>query len=265
MGPAVRRKRSVQSAAGDGWRRCVAELACGQDLSDGPRMVTKSAQLPTLGLAGDGDELFVLMAVERSFGVSFRDGETRSWQTVGDFYDTLVQKLPVTSMPGKCSTSMAFYDVRRYLRSVGSAGVVSPSTKLRHIASIRQADLRKGLGRMTDTAPLPAILGWLALTGFVLMFSGVANLLVSSSPTRVALWAMAAIVGWMIVRSQAGSFGSLSVGELSREFANANFAAFAKRGADARPTAIWRSFRGLLAQEIGVCPEHISRQTRLLA
>jgi len=62
-----------------------AELADRAGLSDVRSMIATPAPLTTLGLAGDGDDLDVLVAVERSFGLSFKDEETSSWQTVGDF------------------------------------------------------------------------------------------------------------------------------------------------------------------------------------
>jgi len=160
---------------------------------------------------------------------------------------------------------MAFYDVRRFLRSRGSAGVIRPSTKLRDLTRIRQAAVLKALAEETETAPVPLTLGWKTFLGMVLLIFGIASLLASHSPIMIVLSAMGIVAGWVVVRSGTASFGTTSVGDLSTEIARSNFAVFAAKGADARPTTIWRIFRDLLAQEAGVRPELISRQTRLLA
>jgi len=228
-------------------------------------MIATTAPLTTLGLAGDGDDLDVLVAVERSFGLSFEDKETCSWQTVGDFYEAVLSKLATTAIQGKCSTSMAFYDVRRFLRSRGSTGAIRPSTKLRDLTRIRQAAVLKALAEETETAPVPLTLGWKTYPGIALLLLGIAGLLASHSLIMIVPSAMGIVAGWIAVRSGTASFGTMSVGDLSTEIARANFALFAAKGADARPTTIWRTFRGLLAHEAGVRPELISRQTRLLA
>lgn len=245
-----------------GW---IADLVDEAGLSEVASMIATTAPLTTLGLAGDGDDLDVLVAVERSFGLSFEDEETSSWQTVGDFYEAVLSKLATTAIQGKCSTLMAFYDVRRFLRSRGSAGVIRPSTRLRDLTRIRQAAVLKALAEETETAPVPLTLGWKTFPGIALLIFGIAGLLVSHSPIMIVLSAMGIVAGWVVVRSGAASFGMKSVGDLSTEIARSNFAVFAAKGADARPTTIWRIFRDLLAQEAGVRPELISRQTRLLA
>lgn len=228
-------------------------------------MIEATAPLTTLGLAGDGDDLDVLVAVERSFGLSFEEEETSSWQTVGDFYEAALSKLATTAIQGKCSTSMAFYDVRRFLRRWGSVGAIRPSTKLRDLTRIRQAAVLKALAEETETAPIPLTLEWKTFPGIALLIFGIAGLLASHSPIMIVLSAMGFVAGWVVVRSGTSSFGTRSVGDLSTEIALSNFAVFAAKGADVRPTTIWRIFRDLLAQETGVRPDLISRQTRLLA
>lgn len=228
-------------------------------------MIEATAPLTTLGLAGDGDDLEVLVAVERSFGISFKDEDTSSLQTVGDFYEAVLSKLATTAIQGKCSTSMAFYDVRRFLLSRESAGAIRPSTKLRDITRMRQAAVLKALAEETQTVPIPLTLGWKTFSGIALLMLGIAGLLASHSPIMIVLSAMGIVAGWVVVRSGIASFGTRSVGDLSTEIALSNFGVFAAKGADARPTTIWRILRDLLAQETGVRPELISHKTRLLA
>ncbi|MCJ2182387.1 hypothetical protein MTR62_06680 [Novosphingobium sp. 1949] len=49
----------------------------------------------SVGLGGDGDELFAIDDVERAFGVELDKADASRWHTAGDLFASLCEKLPV--------------------------------------------------------------------------------------------------------------------------------------------------------------------------
>jgi hypothetical protein len=84
----------------------------------------------SIGLAGDGDDVDLIRAIEGSFQVQFGN-DTVKWFTVGDIYDALLRRMPMSSTAGLCATSMAFYRIRAALaRTAEVRGRAAPTTKL---------------------------------------------------------------------------------------------------------------------------------------
>lgn len=48
----------------------------------------------SVGLGGDGDELFAIADVERAFGVKLDYSDAPQWHTAGDVFSSLQQALP---------------------------------------------------------------------------------------------------------------------------------------------------------------------------
>ena len=48
----------------------------------------------SVGLQGDGDELFTIAHVEHTFGVKLDPGDTSHWYTAGDVFASLLKVLP---------------------------------------------------------------------------------------------------------------------------------------------------------------------------
>jgi hypothetical protein len=84
-----------------------------------------------LPLGGDGDELDLLAAVEKSFGIRFGKAEAEGWQTVGDLYATLLSKVRhVEAGPTPCQTAIAFRRLRHALEKANAAGRIHPRDEL---------------------------------------------------------------------------------------------------------------------------------------
>jgi hypothetical protein len=87
----------------------------------------------TLGLDDDMEPAEVVDELARVFDVAISNEEAESILTVGDFYDLLLRKLVPGEGDGKCATAMAFYRIRRALRSLGYGQDLTPATDLRFL------------------------------------------------------------------------------------------------------------------------------------
>lgn len=52
------------------------------------------ADIPGVGLGGDGDEIEAIERVEKCFGVKLDLSDARDWRTAGDIYRALCKALP---------------------------------------------------------------------------------------------------------------------------------------------------------------------------
>jgi hypothetical protein len=85
----------------------------------------------TLGLAGDMDDVDVVVGAEGTFGIKFTDSELRETHTVGQFYDLVLRKHRAIHPATKaCLTQAAFYRVRRALKDMGVNRPITPATPL---------------------------------------------------------------------------------------------------------------------------------------
>lgn len=57
----------------------------------------------SVGLAGDGDEVAAIEAVERAFGVVLDDRDSRSWRTAGDLFESLLEALPPEALTDRAA------------------------------------------------------------------------------------------------------------------------------------------------------------------
>ena len=217
----------------------------------------------TLAIDDDGDDVEVLLRLEHAFGVKF--GDPVPWITVGDAYDALLGRVPATDQAGKCATTMAFYQLRRALRSVLQLDApIRPSTRLSDLTRRSPKRVFKELSRELGFTP-GFTLSWIGGVGVLFIFAGLIGLLGSAGFHR--LWPAIGLLplGLVMVRLDPGTFGSQTVGDLARAFATQNYRDFAERGADQRPEAIWSVLVGLLGEFSEMNPAEINRETRLLA
>jgi len=219
----------------------------------------------TLGLDSDGDDVDLIRAVEGSFGVFFGD-ETAKWFTVGDIYDALLPRVPSATTAGLCSTSMAFYRIRAaLLRLTGSSVRVRPNTRLADLAPYPPKRLFSMLSQELGVRQPRLKLSWRGGLGVVALLLGV----VSAVITIVIhpLWPLVTLIpaGLLFIKSDEGSYGAMTVGDLARHIAVQNFACFATMGADTRQATLWRALCELLAEETDADPAGLTPGTRLLA
>jgi hypothetical protein len=221
------------------------------------------AKADTIGLVGDGDDADLLEAIEGSFQVSVGDAAT-TWFTVGDIYETLLELVPTSSVPGLCATSMAFYRVRSTLKRVADVdGPMTPSTRLSGLTSLPPRRLYALLAQELGVARLPEMLSARGCLGIVMLLAGVVGgVLTFALPV---LWPALLLipVGVEVTRRDEGGYYATTVGDLARDLARRNFSLFASEGADARPAALWRALCELIADE--TCVTKVVAETRLFA
>ena len=216
----------------------------------------------TIGLGGDGDDIDLIEAIEQSFQVRFGD-ETASLTTVGDLHEALVARIEPAAAPGLCATSMAFYRLRRALAPIARPALrIAPETRLAGLVEPSPRRLFAHLARTLEIkipAPPLSALGW---TGVGLVSVG-AILAVAAIVWR-PLWPALLLLplGWALARLDPGAYGTMSVGDLARALATDNFDHFARRGADRRPDAVWRTLCALIEAETGFEAARIAPQTR---
>ncbi len=219
----------------------------------------------TLGIDAD-DDVNVVEAIEGSFGVHFGD-ETRHWFTVGDVYDGLLAALPQDRGSTLCATSMAFYRVRALLKQQVRDGSnkIRSETKLQDVALMPPKRLFRRLANELGVKAPAIMLSWWGISGVMALLCGLVGFIASA--VDHALWPdmLAFALGIVMIKTDVGAYGRMTVGDLSRRVAANNFEHFASQGADTRPGAVWRALCVVLAEATDVTPKMMTRDTRLLA
>jgi hypothetical protein len=106
----------------------------------------------TLNLV-DLDDAELLRDVKRTFGIKVTHAEAAALRNVGDLYDLIEAKSPDAGSTRACLTQVAFYRLRRALRSMGVVGEIGPQTPLSALDEVepRPASARwRQLARAAD-------------------------------------------------------------------------------------------------------------------
>lgn len=216
----------------------------------------------TLGLGGDGDELDVLEAVERSFDIRILDHEAECATTAGQLFDIVMAKSSVDPDARRCATAMTFYRLRRAMGDPKA----SPRSKLHEIVPDTPRQLFHRLGRETGLA-MPS--GRMGRLGSVCLYAMIFFVL-AAVVTFVAGWAYwpfvlllavsAGVLLWLDARRWHGE----TLGQVTRKVVNLNFARLSYLGARSAPIDAWAAYAGLLSDITGVDAGRIARETRFI-
>lgn len=224
---------------------------------------TRSTEVAsTLGLGGDGDELDVLEAVERSFDISILDHEAEFAETAGQLFDIVMAKASVDPDARRCATAMVFYRLRR---AIGDP-TMSPHSKLDEIVSDTPRQLYRRLAQETGLAMPSGSMGRLGSVCLYAMIFLVPAALVTIVagwtywPVVTLLAVSAAVLFWLDARRWHGE----TLGEVSRKVAHLNFAKLANLGARSALIDAWAAYAGLLSDITGVDAGRIARETRFI-
>ena len=230
-----------------------------------PRMVATTKERNTLAIAAaDGDDADVLLAVEKSFGVTF--ARPVPWVTVGDVYDAILEQVPTSDAPGEAAATVAFDRLHLALRVVlHTDQPIEPETRLRDLTRRSTKRVLKALSLEMGVPVTGLAASWIGVLGVLCLLIGTLGGL--AAVVWHNLWPIIALfpLGLVLLRLDPGTFGGQTVGSLAQSFAVQNFEAFAKVGADRRPEAIWRALTLLLSEFAEMDPATINRETRLLA
>ncbi len=93
-----------------------------------------TAMETSLGLVGDGDEIYLLEDVETLFDIKLDDAGVGRVMNVGDLFDLIMDVGGFRNQPtGCCYSQRGFYRLRRRIHLLGSARKITPKTRVRDI------------------------------------------------------------------------------------------------------------------------------------
>jgi acyl carrier protein len=221
----------------------------------------------------DGVEL--VLEAEEAFGISLPDDEMVEAVTVGKFYDAILRQLPC---PEKkyCLSAVAFYKLHQPLLTVTGKkhGEVRPTTRLDALLPRwqRKSAWRK-ISRLSGLRlPSLCLPDWAVLVALVsAVFVVVAGALLFEWPFSFMLlvrgfvafiltcWVVSAVFG-------VGSPRHLqTVGQLTKAVLAKNFAKLSGEITNFDRNEVWESVRILVADQLGVGIEKVTKEARFVA
>lgn len=214
----------------------------------------------SLDLAGDGDELDLVVGIEQAFDVEL-DEEARRWMTLGDIADWLETKTAGRLSGGKCSSAMAFWRLRAALGDRR----LSPATKLADCLRGEPGAEMKRLGASCGLRLPPARLAALGTLGVWLLLAALPSLLGLLVGLPVWVPAILALSGFILLRLDRGRYPVETLGELATAAARLNHGRLAEAGARLDRETIWRTLVWLAEHHADAKPGTVGRATRIIA
>ncbi len=221
------------------------------------------------------DSVELILEAEESFGISLADDEMVKIVTVGQFYDAIMRELP---RPEKkfCLSAVAFHRLHQPLLTVTgrNRGEVRPSTRLDTLIPSRQRKAAwKKIQRLSGlrlpplhlpTWAISVILACVVLVVVVGVFSLEWPLsYVSIVPGFVAFFLACWIVDAFFGTGLPSHFQT--VGGLTKAVLAKNFAKLSGEIANYDRNEVWESVRILVADQLGVEIEKITKEARFVA
>lgn len=214
----------------------------------------------------DGVEL--ILALEEEFQIVLEDEAVSSVYTIGDLYKLLLSKLPQASAPA-CTTSMAFYAVRRGLmEELGvSRKDLRPATSLASLFSQFPPRRRQQWHRFRNGMPYKLDhlgVGRIAFWGSAILGASVCAWFAHGALDRLPYTAAAALCGFVLgliaIYKTACAHTSFpngidTVGDLARLLLGKNTHAFAQRTQGWTPENVWQTMKTVVIAQLGVNPE----------
>ena len=204
--------------------------------------------------------------IEAAFDVKFTEAELVSMSTVGDLHEALVARIP--GGPGKCDTSMAFYRLRRGLKSIGETEPLRPGTSMPPGLVERPRSSLAQLSRLTGLRMPPVLVGPLGMGGCLvgLVALALSAVLSQQTPVGAVLLVMGA-VGLMVISSRLDP-GRLpkeirTIGDLARRTAPLNYGSLVALGARSSDELAWIVLTEVLADIAEVPASEIGRDTKV--
>jgi len=224
--------------------------------------LSRREQPDSLGLSGDGDDIDLIEAIERSFGLQLKN-EPADWYTVGDIYQHLLGTIEASdNNQQKCSGQMAFYSVRRALNKLAPNIKITPKTNFSELGLRNHKPLQTLLANEGGlVAPSAAVSGPGCL-GVILMWVAAAIWL-HNSDRSAGLMILFIIAGVAAIPLFPVKFEG-TIGEFSLAVAELNYAYFVAKGARSNPQRLWEALGHVIHHETDFNRHHLNRDTLLL-
>ena len=213
----------------------------------------------------DDDFIDVIITLEESLCLKFPDEAFAHIRTLGELHDLIYQEAEKLNGGGnKCATSMSFYRLKAAIHRTGSPRRLSPSTPLRTLTDLDYRAVTRWLGDWS-APPLPiSAFGCLMVVAFILVIN---------VPVFLAFGSWAFLTGLLsaiFLLAIAARFFPASlpeqktVGELASSLAARNLNRLAKEGAALTPQTVWKALTQIVADQIGIEPKRLSRESRFI-
>jgi hypothetical protein len=228
--------------------------------------MTKTANC--VNLVGDGDDVDVLYAIEKAFGVKISDAEALRSETVGQLFDIVCSKLNIPDARNiRCPTALAFFRLRAALRRLGHAHRTTTKTDLRAIFRAHGAErLHFSLSSETDLK-LPALQLHQAST--------IVLALIAACGVVVSLWlgtwlpllgsaVLAIMLGFVLPKTISQRIANL--GDFAVECAAWNYARLSTQAGGSKRGDVWKALIIIVRQSTGTSfTGEINSDTRFFA
>ncbi len=213
----------------------------------------------------DDDFIDVIITLEKSLGVKFHDEAFARIRTLGELHDLVCQEAEKLNRGGnKCATSMSFYRLKAAIQRTGLPRRLSPSTPLRALTDLDYKAVTRRLA------------GWsvahLSISAFGCLIA-VVLVLAINIPVFLAFGGWAFLTGLLsaifLLAIAARFFPARlpeqkTVGELASSLAAKNLKRLAEEGAALAPQAVWKALTQIVADQMGVEPKRLSRESRFI-
>ena len=212
------------------------------------------------------DTVELVMEIEEAFDISIPEDRASRMLTVGDVYDFIIEKTAEsTPTSSTCLTAMAFYELRRQLRSLGLAeSGFRPKTRLDQVIPLagRLSYWRALSSKMDLRFPRLARPSWLTLLNCMLVAILVsASFLVSARPylaTGIVVSLVVGIASGAVLLFLTNPFAvyppptCTTIRDLVTNLVALNYNKLASRYASRNPTDIWNALQLIVAEQLGI-------------
>ena len=224
------------------------------------------------------DTVELVMEIEEAFDISIPDERASKMLTVGDVYEFLLEKTADSTLKSStCLTAVAFYDLRRQLRSLGLSHLeIRPKTQLDRVIPLigRRTYWQNLSSRMDLRFPRLGRPSWLALLNCMLVaivvsasFLGFAQQnLVAGIFAAGVLGVISSVLLMFLTKPFAIYPASTcsTVRDLVTNLVAINYNTLATRYSTRNPTDVWNALQLIVAEQLGVDRSVVVPHARLV-
>ena len=224
------------------------------------------------------DTVELVMEIEEAFDISIPDDRASEMLIVGDLYEFLLEKTADSTLKSStCLTAVAFYDLRRQLRSLGLSHLeIRPKTQLDRVIPLigRRTYWQNLSSRMDLRFPRLGRPSWLALLNCMLVaivvsasFLGFAQQnLVAGIFAAGVLGVISSVLLMFLTKPFAIYPASTcsTVRDLVTNLVAINYNTLATRYSTRNPTDVWNALQLIVAEQLGVDRSVVVPHARLV-
>lgn len=237
-------------------------------------MLAQKSKVNSLHYA-DLDDVEMIMDLERSFKIKFSDASLERCQNVGELFQYFKQLYPPDKTTGKCTSSMAFYRLRRTFKAIGITVPITPKTPMNTLSELPPYELEKSVNKQMKnfnvSLAMPSRCGnfgadCMAFGTFFAVLSGCFWWKGSANGSYwLTLSLLVILLGVVLYQIDLGKYKGKTVRDCAEDFACANFFLLEEEGGDMREATLWKVFCWFLTQhsDADIDPREITMETML--